>query len=182
MAELPATAWAVLGLLSFGKELSGYDLKKWADNSLRFFYWSPAGSQIYSELRRLEKAKFVTSRVASQDELRNKRLFSITPAGLAAITEWVRHADVDPPVLKHGVALRIWLGHLATPEHLRAIVLEHIEQSQQAARDARDASKVASATPGWEFPALTTAWSQRYYEAEVRLARQMLVELDALAV
>ncbi|GAA2882703.1 hypothetical protein [Streptomyces mexicanus] len=33
---LPASSWAVLGLLSFGEELSGYDLKKWADRSLRF--------------------------------------------------------------------------------------------------------------------------------------------------
>jgi len=33
--ELPATAWAVLGLLSFGSDLSGYDIKKWADASLR---------------------------------------------------------------------------------------------------------------------------------------------------
>lgn len=38
----------MLGLLSFDQELSGYDLKKWADGSLRFFYWSPAISQIYS--------------------------------------------------------------------------------------------------------------------------------------
>ena len=56
MEVLPATAWAVLGELSFGRELSGYDIKKWADASLRFFYWSPAISQIYRELRRLEDA------------------------------------------------------------------------------------------------------------------------------
>ena len=29
--SLPATGYAVLGLLSFGRELSGYELKKWAD-------------------------------------------------------------------------------------------------------------------------------------------------------
>jgi len=52
--ELPTTAWAVLGLLSFGRELSGYELRKWADASIRFFYGSPAMSQIYRELRRLE--------------------------------------------------------------------------------------------------------------------------------
>jgi len=51
---LPATGYAVLGLLSFGRELTGYELKQWADGSLRFFYWSPAVSQIYSELKRLE--------------------------------------------------------------------------------------------------------------------------------
>jgi hypothetical protein len=32
---LPATSWAVLGLLSFCEEPSGYDLKKWADWPLR---------------------------------------------------------------------------------------------------------------------------------------------------
>ncbi|MFI8792971.1 hypothetical protein [Streptomyces sp. NPDC055105] len=52
--DLPPTAWAVLGLLSFPGERTGYELKKWADASLRFFYWSPAISQIYAELRRLE--------------------------------------------------------------------------------------------------------------------------------
>jgi hypothetical protein len=44
--KLSGTANAVLGLLSFGTELSGYDLKKWADHSLSLFFWSPASSQI----------------------------------------------------------------------------------------------------------------------------------------
>ena len=40
---LPATGYAVLGLLSFGKALSGYELKRWADHSLRYFFWSRCG-------------------------------------------------------------------------------------------------------------------------------------------
>ena len=38
LPAIPATAWAVLGLLSFERELSGYDIKQWADSILRFFY------------------------------------------------------------------------------------------------------------------------------------------------
>ena len=72
-AELPLTAWAVLGMLSFGRELSGYDLKKWADSSLRFFYWSPASSQIYAELRRLERVGYVESRIAGAKRLERRR-------------------------------------------------------------------------------------------------------------
>ena len=178
--ELPATAWAVLGMLSFGRELSGYDLKKWADNSLRFFYWSPASSQIYAELRRLEKVGYVTSRIAAQDDLRNKRLFTITPAGTSAITEWVHHAPVDPPVLKHGVALRTWLGHLADPIQLRDVVAEHRENSARLAEQAAAAAKSASAVDDWEFPALVNRWSQRYYEAECQLADEMLADLERL--
>ncbi len=34
---LPTTTYAVLGLLSLGEELSGYELRQWALRSLRFF-------------------------------------------------------------------------------------------------------------------------------------------------
>jgi len=179
-ANLPATAWAVLGMLSFDRELSGYDLKKWADNSLRFFYWSPASSQIYTELRRLEKVGYVTSRVAAQDDLRNKRLFTITPAGTAAITDWVHNAPVDPPVLKHGVALRTWLGHLAEPAQLREVIAAHRDNSARLAEQAAAAADSASGVDDWEFPALVNRWSQRYYESERELAAGMLADLDRL--
>lgn len=179
--EPPPTGWAVLGLLSFGRELSGYDLKKWADSSLRFFYWSPASSQIYAELGRLERLGYVTSRVAAQDDLRNKRLFRITAAGTNAITEWVQHSAVEPPVLKHGVALRAWLGHLADPARLRDVVVEHRYNVVLLAGEAAAASASAEAIDGWEFPALVTRWSQRYYESERDLADEMLADLDRLA-
>jgi DNA-binding PadR family transcriptional regulator len=125
--ELPATSWAVLGLLSFGRELTGYDVKKWADASLRFFYWSPAISQVYAELRRLERVGYAAGRAVAQDQFRSKRVYTITPAGRDALARWVERSPVETPVLKHGVALRIWLGHVADPERLRDIVTHHRE-------------------------------------------------------
>ena len=61
--NLAATSWALMGMLSYEYELSGYDIRKWIDWSMRFFYGSPAYSQIYSELKKLEQLGFVTSRV-----------------------------------------------------------------------------------------------------------------------
>jgi DNA-binding PadR family transcriptional regulator len=77
---LPGTAYAVLGLLSFGPELSGYELRQLALNSLRFFYWTPAQSQIYRELRRLAGLGYVTGREVSQDSRPDKVAYS-RPAG-----------------------------------------------------------------------------------------------------
>lgn len=168
-------------MLSFGRELSGYDLKKWADNSLRFFYWSPASSQIYAELRRLERLGLVTSRVAAQDDLRNKRLFAITPTGREAISHWVQHSTVEPTVLKHSVALRVWLGHLADPAHLRVVVTEHRDNAARLAEEAGRAASDAAGSADWEYPALVNRWSQRYFESEQRLAEEMLADLDRLA-
>ena len=51
--DVPVTAYAILGLLTFGDELTGYEVKQRADVTLRFYWVSPAMSQVYTELRRL---------------------------------------------------------------------------------------------------------------------------------
>jgi DNA-binding PadR family transcriptional regulator len=181
LLSLRPTSWAVLGLLSFGEELSGYDLKKWADWSLRFFYWAPSYSQIYGELRRLEELGFATSRVVTKDDVRGKRLYSITPAGEAALTQWANEAPVEPAVLKHGVMLRMWLGHVSDPAHLQKMLLEHREQSEKMrVRAAADATG-ASAEPGWAYPEMVLRWAERYYADERDRADTMLAELDQVA-
>jgi DNA-binding PadR family transcriptional regulator len=178
---IPPTAYALLGLLSFDRELSGYDLKKWADSSLRFFYWSPAVSQIYSELKRLDAMGYVTSRDVPQDELRNKRVYRITDEGRAALTEWVEHDDVEPPMLKHSPLLRVWLGHLTTPARLRTILESHRVYAEQMRDDARGAATSTAPRPGMAFPAIVTAWSARYYDREIEMIDELLAEIDALA-
>ena len=44
--DLPITSYALMGLLTFGDELTGYELKQRADNTLRFYWQSPAMSQV----------------------------------------------------------------------------------------------------------------------------------------
>ncbi|MBD0424075.1 PadR family transcriptional regulator [Streptomyces sp. TRM S81-3] len=181
MPPLPATAWAVLGLLSFGEELSGYDLKKWADWSLRFFYWSPSFSQIYGELKRLERAGYVTARqVAPQAGGRDKRVYAITEAGMAAVRDWAREAPVEPPVLKHGVMLRLWLGHLLGPERMREVLGRHREYAETMRRRAAADVEGARTEEAWAYPALTLRWAERYYASERDLADAMLADLEEL--
>ncbi|MGW7198750.1 PadR family transcriptional regulator [Streptomyces chryseus] len=178
---LPATSWAVLGLLSFGRELSGYDLKKWADASLRFFYWSPSFSQIYSELKRLEKAGFATSRLIAQDTgTRDKRVYRITEAGTDAVRTWAREAPVDPPVLKHGPMLRLWLGHLLEPEQTREVLRQHREFAEAMRGRALTDIESAKDETAWEYPALTLKWAERHYAAERDLADAMLADIEEL--
>ncbi|MFE5299175.1 PadR family transcriptional regulator [Streptomyces sp. NPDC056632] len=178
---LPATGWAVLGLLSFGRELSGYDLKKWSDRSLRFFYWSPSFSQIYSELRRLEKAGYATSRlVAPEVGTRDKRVYRITDEGMAAVRSWARTAPLDPPVLKHGPMLRLWLGHLLEPEQMREILAGHREHAEGMRLRAGADIEGARADEAWAYPTLTLKWAERYYASERDLADAMLADIEEL--
>ncbi|MFF9342088.1 PadR family transcriptional regulator [Streptomyces sp. NPDC014773] len=176
---LPATSWAVLGLLSFGRELSGYDCKKWADRSLGLFYWSPSFSQIYSEPRRLERAGYATSRlVAPESGSRDKRNYRITGAGLAAVRAWAGTAPVDPPVLKHGPLLRLWFGHLLEPGRVREVLAGHRDRSETPRRRAAADAAEAGADEAWAYPRLTLTWAERYHAAERDLAEAMLADIE----
>ncbi|MEU6329921.1 PadR family transcriptional regulator [Streptomyces sp. NPDC047049] len=176
---LPATGWAVLGLLSFGEELSGYDLKKRSDRSLHFFYWSPSFSQIYGELKRLEKAGYASSRMVAQETgNRDKRVYVITDEGMAAVRHWVREAPVEPPVLKHGVMLRLWLGHLLEGDRMREVLGRHREYAETMRRRAEADGAETRAEEACSYPSLVLKWSERYYTAERDLADAMLADLD----
>ncbi|MFG2617656.1 PadR family transcriptional regulator [Streptomyces sp. NPDC048507] len=176
--ELPPTAWAVLGLLSFPGERTGYELKKWADSSLRFFYWSPAISQIYAELRRLEDLGYAASARSGPEEARAKRRYAITDAGRTALAGWARDtAEAGPPVLKHGLLLRIWLGHLSEPERLCAMVEDHRERTLAELASVREAMAHAAEVPEWAFPVLALRWSERQHLAELELADALLADL-----
>ncbi|MFI0352652.1 PadR family transcriptional regulator [Actinomadura sp. 9N407] len=73
---------AVMAALLEG-EASGYDLAKAFDASVANF-WMATPQQIYRELDRMESAGLITARVVEQEKRPNKRLFSLTEAGLRA--------------------------------------------------------------------------------------------------
>lgn len=179
--NLPATSWAVLGMLSFGEELTGNDLKKWADWSIGFFYWSPSVSQVYAELKKLEDQSLVVSRKVSDEGVRGRRVYGITDTGLEALRSWSRSADVEIPVLKHGVMLRLYMGHLQTPEELKHVVRDHIANLREAADRAALHAEHSEAEPGWAFSQMSLRWAQRYYQSEIELAQELLAEIDSAA-
>lgn len=179
--RLPATGWAVLGILSFGEELTGYEVRRQADRALRSFYWSPAMSQIYSELKRLESVGYAASRESAGEDGRPRRVYAITEAGRAAAAAWVAHAPVEPPVLKHGPLLRVWLGHLAEPDRLREIVARHRDESANRQAEAEAARRVAEAAGGRTYRALVARWAAHHHAAERDLAERLLEDLDDLA-
>jgi DNA-binding PadR family transcriptional regulator len=180
-----ATPNAVLGLLSFGQELSGYDLKKWADHSLRFFFWSPAISQIYSELRRLESLGYVTSRVVAKDDTRSRRLYRITEEGRDWLAHWLVSEPADVPILKHPTILRVWLGHLMEPAALREAVTEHRRRVEAQLEEVREDRRRVAANESMAYAELVIRWAERYYSAELENTNRLLddmAELDERSV
>lgn len=180
MNELPATAYAILGMLCFERELTGYDAKKWADASLRHFYWAPATSHVYRELARLEDLGLVEARSATVDEPRTKRVYRITPAGRAAVTEWAGAPTDEPTVVKHAAALRVWLGHLVEPGSVRAVVEEHVVQTRARLDEIDKSLAVAETLDAMAYPCAVLRWTRRIHQADLEGAEAFLAELDRM--
>lgn len=177
--NLAATSYALLGLLSYEQELSGYDIRKWIGWSLRFYYGSPAYSQIYSELKKLESLGLVTSRVENTGGARSRRLYKITASGLLEVKRWANEEPFDPPSLKHGPLLRMTFGHLSTPARLKELLQEHVAYADEMEREAAKDARWAGADPSWAYAQVALRWAERYYANERDLALKMINELDA---
>lgn len=179
---LPTTTYSILGLLSYyDRELSGFEVKKWADASLRFFYWSPAMSQVYRELERLEASGLVTSRVVPGEGARSKRVYGITDAGRAELTRWVEQAPVEPTLIRDSVVLRVWLGNMADPDRLRELLREHRARLLDVLADVRRLGEMAADQSRYVYPKLVSRWGELQYEAELAGIDLLLAGIDEAA-
>ncbi len=171
------TSFALLGLLSFG-EMSGYDLKQLADRSIRFFYWSPASSQIYAELRRLAERGYATEREVEQVRRPDKRVYRITEAGLIALREWLVEGDSGPDVIKSPFLLRIFFGRHAPPK----LLAEQIEQDRRISlgvlESLRESERECTGSPGSLFTYLTIARGRAIMRAQLDWADEALRLLE----
>jgi len=177
--NLPVTAYALLGLLTFGDELTGYELKQRADVTLRFYWVSPAMSQIYSELARLAGHGLV----ATVEDGGGTARYRITDEGRSVVQAWMSETPAGFPVLKHPVALRLLMGHLSDPGTTRAMLEQYVADLATAHRDLADVRESLRGrdAPGEAFhhPSLVADWGLSYFDSETRIARRTMRRMAA---
>ncbi|MDR7255391.1 DNA-binding PadR family transcriptional regulator [Nocardioides sp. BE266] len=179
--EIPVTGYAILGLLTFGDELTGYEIKQRADITLRFYWVSPAMSQIYTELRRLTEHGLVRAD-ARQDGGREVTSYAITAEGQVALRAWMDGTPAGFPVLKHTVLLRLLIGHATEPDRTRQMLHDYLGELDAAIHDlsnVRESLRGAD-RPGepFRFPSLVADWGLDYFAAEAQHAQRALSSLD----
>jgi DNA-binding PadR family transcriptional regulator len=112
---------ALLGVLT-ARPMSGYDLLRYVDVSVGWV-WSASHSQIYPELRRMEEVGLVAGDVEIRGTKLQKRVYSVTEAGLEELLRWVEE-PLGIPSLRDPVALKaifLDMGDDASArEHFRA--------------------------------------------------------------
>lgn len=175
--DLPVTSYALLGLLTFGDELTGYELKQRADRTLRFYWVSPAMSQVYSELARLKERGLVLAHAGG-----DTTTYQISPQGRSALEEWMRESEPGFSVLKHPVALRLLLGHVVDPATTIAMLEAHVsalDAERAALLEVREGLRGADA-PGQPFrhPSLVADWGLDYLDNERRIVATLIERLQ----
>ena len=182
--EIPVTGYAILGLLTFGDELTGYEVKQRADITLRFYWVSPAMSQVYTELRRLTGLGLVRAATAREGG-RDVTTYAITEAGQAALRDWMAETPAGFPVLKHPVLLRLLVGHATEPDQTLQMLEDYVADVARARDDLADVRAMLRGAdrPGeaFRFPALVAEWGLDYFAAETRHARQAMASLTGSA-
>jgi len=158
------TGYTLLGLLSFGRELSGYELKQWADN-LRFFWSAPAMSQVYRELERLAAAGLVVQRSVVREGTRATKVYRLSATGDQAVRAWLA-TPPGPPVLRHPVALRVFFGHLLDPGQLRAAIEAHRAWCDDMLAELGEVRSELGDDALWRNAALVAEWGLDYFRGE----------------
>ncbi|NQX12194.1 helix-turn-helix transcriptional regulator [Microbacteriaceae bacterium VKM Ac-2855] len=165
--ELPATSYALLGLLLFyGRTetgVTGYELKQRADRTLRYYWVAPAMSQVYSELSRLVRAELVE---ADPGERRGATTYRITDAGEVALRRWLDDRTPEFPVLKHPVALRLLMGHLSTPEKMKSMLEDYLVALEIRRAELQGVRDMLGENPAVRYAAMVADWGLEYYDAE----------------
>lgn len=78
---------AILGFLNY-RPLSGYDLKKIFDTSVRHF-WPADQAQIYRTLNRLAEKDWAEMEVVEQADRPDRKVYHITEAGRQELHQWL---------------------------------------------------------------------------------------------
>ncbi|MFD0318931.1 PadR family transcriptional regulator [Streptomyces flavalbus] len=115
---------AVMAALLEG-EASGYDLAKGFGASVANF-WMATPQQIYRELERMAADGLVSARVVRQERRPDKRLFSLTDAGLAAVRAYVAEVPTKPTALRDELMVKVQCADVGDVDAVREAIAERV--------------------------------------------------------
>ena len=184
MAGATRTELAVLGLLAWAGESSGYELHKRAARSVAFI-WAPARSQLYAVLKRLDADGLVRGRRVKQSDRPDKRLFSLTEGGRETLAAWLGRVEPIEPEDRDGVLLKVFFAAHGDVEAGRAQLLDwrgrvaarlatyrEIEGSFEGETGADAAARLQTLRLGIALTEASLAWADETLAALAPVARE----------
>jgi DNA-binding PadR family transcriptional regulator len=107
LARSNSTKYAILGVLDM-KPSSGYDIKKFCDNSIAHF-WSENYGHIYPVLKQMESDGWVSKQTEIKEGKPPRNVYSITETGREKLLEWLMIPAESQPA-RHEFLLKIFFS------------------------------------------------------------------------
>lgn len=177
-------AFGILGFLNYGS-MSGYDLTKAFESSLDFF-WHAQKSQVYQELKKLEKKGYICGRTIIQSERPNKKIFSLTDTGKKAFMGWLAQGcNEEATHFKSAFLMKVFFGGNMTPAQSAAMLrlfktdceayLKKMD-SIPGSIESYGSNKNACQTIYWQF---TADFGQSFIKTCIEWAERCIKKLEA---
>lgn len=116
--------YAILGFLSL-RPLSGYELKKAFDNSVRHF-WAADQAQIYRALAALTDEGLTTVERVPSENLPDRKVHHLTPVGAAALHEWLV-APTERPQRREPFLVKLFFSGALSKSERRTLISTELE-------------------------------------------------------
>ncbi len=100
--------FVLLGFLQY-KPLTGYELESWIKSTTSHF-WHAGLSQIYMTLKKLEEDALVISHIEPQEGRPDRRVYRMTEAGRADLSQWLVTPITEPVVKKDALLLKLFFA------------------------------------------------------------------------
>lgn len=117
--------YALLGFLNYSPA-TGYELKQFIDVSTANF-WHAKQSQIYTTLKKLEEAEFVSSRFEPQEGRPNRRVYTISESGKEDLQTWLAKPLKDLEKHKETLLLKLFFS----AEIDEAVILSELNHQKE---------------------------------------------------
>ncbi len=171
---LPATSYAVLGMLSL-VPMSGYELTQSVDKTIAHF-WQISKSQVYGELSRLEELGLVKGTEVEQERLPDKRMYEITEAGLQALDAWLAGEGHGPRRLRSGLLLKTFFAHRMSEERFTELLSSYRVEAEDERKHLSEIVELLDPSiPETFYSRATALYGLRQAEA----ALQWISEIEA---
>ena len=155
--------YALLGLLA-ARPMTGYDLTRNFENMVAHV-WSALHSQIYPALHELAADGLIEQTASGP---RRKRIYAITPAGLAAVRDWLGTTEPDRRS-RNEAMLRTFFLWLLPPDEARRYLVDEGVNARRRLDQFRAMAAVADAldapAPAQSSARLALEWGLRYEAA-----------------
>ncbi len=113
MAKKNKMIYVILGFLNH-EDLTGYEIKRKIDNSLKYF-WCTGFGQIYPSLNMLERDGCITRKIDTKGQKRERIKYSIINVGREKLSEWLSK-PIENEIVKYEILLKLFFGNLLDVE------------------------------------------------------------------